>query len=93
MEHSWTTSQVKKVRPHSSYVANGPPRNIKNLTKARNEMVAIQENGILKKKLQSMTVLGNGVDDASECYPPEQVDKAKIVTNWMTDEVTKFDVR
>jgi len=90
MEHSWTTSQVKKVRPHSSYVGNGPPRNIKNLTKARNEMVAVHENGILKKKLQSMTVLGNGVDEASEA---EQVDKAKVVTNWITDEVAKFDGR
>lgn len=53
-------------------------------------MVAVHENGILKKKLQSMTVLGNGVDEASEA---EQVDKAKVVTNWITDEVAKFDGR
>lgn len=53
-------------------------------------MVAVHENGILKKKLQSMTVLGNGVDGASEVG---QVDKAKVVTNWITDEVAKFDSR
>lgn len=42
---------MKRARPNSSYAANGPPRNIKNLTRARHEMVAVHENGILKKKL------------------------------------------
>lgn len=53
-------------------------------------MEAVHENGILKKKLQSMTVLGNAIDEASEAG---QIDKAKVVTNWISDEVAKFDGR
>jgi len=93
MEHSWTTSQVKPARPQSAYAASGPPRNIKNLTRARHEMVAVHENGILKKKLQSMTVLGNGIDETADSLEAGQVDKALVVTNWISDEVAKFDGR
>tara|TARA_B110000285_G_C15057930_1_gene580674 strand:- start:836 stop:1147 length:312 start_codon:yes stop_codon:yes gene_type:complete len=84
---------VKPARPQSAYVTNGPPRNIKNLTKARNEMEAVHENGILKKKLQSMTVLGNEGEETNDGSLPEQVDKAQCVTNWISDEVAKFDGR
>lgn len=56
-------------------------------------MVAVHENGILKKKLQSMTVLGNGVDETTDSLETGQVDKALVVTNWISDEVAKFDGR
>lgn len=56
-------------------------------------MVAVHENGILKKKLQSMTVLGNGIDETADSLEAGQVDKALVVTNWITDEVAKFDGR
>ena len=56
-------------------------------------MLAVHENGILKKKLQSMTVLGNGVDEPTEGLEAGQVDKALVVNNWISDEVAKFDGR
>ena len=56
-------------------------------------MVAVHENGILKKKLQSMTVLHNGIDETAESFDAGQVDKAQVVTNWISDEVAKFDGR
>jgi hypothetical protein len=41
-----------------------------------------------------MTVLGDGMEDAtSDWCQIGQADRARLVSNWVTDEVTKFDGR
>lgn len=40
-----------------------------------------------------MTVLGDATDDASDWCRIGPADKTRIVDNWITDEVTKFDGR
>lgn len=63
IEYAYSSSQ-KKRRPGSSTTAGHiPPRNIKNVTRRTDDQLAEQETGILKKKLQSMTVLQNAYND------------------------------